>query len=94
MSRPLFWILLSAEGILSVLTAVLYGLDKRYAVKKKRRIRERTLLLFTWLFGAPGALVGLSVFRHKTQKPRFVFSAAAGFFLQAALLIAVFFLGW
>lgn len=86
----LFWILLVAEAVLSVMTAILYGLDKIYAKNGHRRIRERTLLLFTWLFGAPGALIGIGLFRHKSKHPQFVFSAVAGFFLQAAILIAAF----
>ena len=85
---PVFWALLCAEGIGSLISAVLYGLDKIRAKRRMRRIRERTLLLATWLFGAPGALVGLAVFRHKTQHPVFVISAAAAFFLQAGLLVA------
>ena len=86
----LFWILLAAEAVLSVVTAVLYGLDKVYAKSGHRRIRERTLLLFTWLFGAPGALVGIGLFRHKSKHPQFVLSAVLGFFLQAGLLVVAF----
>ena len=84
----IFWILLAVEGAMSLLTAILYAVDKGLSKTKKRRIRERTLLLCTWLFGAPGALVGLAVFRHKTKHPQFVLSAVFGFFLQAAILIA------
>lgn len=88
----LFWILLAAEGLMSLATAVLYGADKLRAKAGKRRIRERTLLLCTWLFGAPGALIGIGLFRHKSKHPQFVVSAVLGFFLQAAAIAAAFLL--
>ena len=75
----LFWILLIAEAVLSVVTAILYGLDKVYAKNGHRRIRERTLLLFTWLFGVTGSLIGIGLFRHKLKHPQFVISAVVGF---------------
>ena len=45
----------------------LYGIDKRKAIKEKRRISEKTLLL--WGVVAPfGGLIGMRCFRHKTKK--------------------------
>ncbi len=55
------WLLL-ASGI----TLALFGFDKRAATLGRRRIRERTLLLWALVGGWPGALIGQRVFRHKT----------------------------
>ena len=48
----------------------LYWIDKRLAVRKRRRIPERTLL---WAAAvAPfGALAGMFLFHHKTRKTKF-----------------------
>lgn len=55
---------------MSVGSFFLFGADKRRAVRGAFRIRERTLL-WTALFGAPGALFAMYLFRHKTRKPLF-----------------------
>lgn len=50
---------------------IVYGIDKLKAVKGKWRISERTLLLFAVFGGSAGALAGMFLFRHKTQKAKF-----------------------
>jgi len=47
-------------------------LDKRKAIKRRRRISESTLLALAFLLGAPGVLIAMPVFRHKTKKPLFL----------------------
>jgi hypothetical protein len=59
-------------ALLSVLAIVLYGLDKRAALKGQRRVPERTLHLIGLAGGWPGALLARHLFRHKTAKPAFV----------------------
>ncbi|WP_238786902.1 DUF1294 domain-containing protein [Ferrimonas lipolytica] len=56
---------------ISLLTLLLYGLDKQKAIKQHRRVPESTLHLFALLFGWPGALAGRQMFRHKTVKQPF-----------------------
>jgi len=48
----------------------MYGIDKHKAVHGKWRISERMLLAGA-VIGAPGALAGMLLFRHKIRKPRF-----------------------
>lgn len=50
---------------------VLYGADKSYAKKNKRRIPEKVLLFWAWIGGSVGAFLGMRIFHHKTQKPKF-----------------------
>ena len=50
---------------------IMYGLDKRAAVKGFRRISEFSLHLLALLGGWPAAFVAQSVFHHKTRKPAF-----------------------
>jgi len=62
----MYWIY-SAVGI-NLLAFLIMGYDKRQAEKNKRRISEKTLLLFAFFLGGPGICLGMYVFRHKTQK--------------------------
>lgn len=55
----------------SVVSAGLYWWDKRAAGKERRRVSERTLLLWGLLGGWPGSLWARRQFRHKTQKQPF-----------------------
>lgn len=67
--------------VVSVATFVVYGLDKRAALRGQWRTRERTLHLLELAGGWPGALVAQRVFRHKTHDSgfRLVFFAIIGF---------------
>ena len=57
--------------IVNVVTFILYGIDKRKAVKKAWRIPEVTLILFAAIGGSAGALLGMFVWHHKTRKWKF-----------------------
>lgn len=70
LSAPLAIYLLSTVAC-SLIVFVLYGIDKRQAVREKSRISERTLHAFSVLGGWPGAHLARGFFRHKTQKMSF-----------------------
>ena len=53
--------------VLSFITFLAYGIDKRKAVKDKKRISEKKLLLMSIFGGAIGGLIGMKTFRHKTM---------------------------
>lgn len=57
--------------VINVITFLIYGIDKQKAKKDKWRVPERVLFLFSFLGGSIGALSGMKVFRHKTQKWKF-----------------------
>jgi uncharacterized membrane protein YsdA (DUF1294 family) len=58
-------------AVMSLVSFIAYGLDKRRAVNGGRRVSERTLHLMAFLGGWPGAWIGQRQFRHKTQKVSF-----------------------
>jgi len=60
-------------SILNIIAFAAFGIDKYLAVKKYRRISEKTLLRLAVFGGSVGAMAGRSVFRHKTQKFKGVF---------------------
>lgn len=61
---------ISVYTILNIFVMLVYLLDKHKAVEGKWRIKETTLL-FLGFIGAWGAVAGMKLFHHKTQKPRF-----------------------
>ena len=56
---------------MSVIAFLLYGLDKYKAIHHRWRIPEQTLILAALAGGAPGALLGMRTFHHKTRKWKF-----------------------
>ena len=71
--------------MLSFFTFLLYWVDKRNAIKGRRRISERTLQIFSLLGGWPGALLAQQTFRHKTQKRPFIFVLWLGIFINTGI---------
>lgn len=60
--------LLIGYAIMSLLTLFAYLSDKRRAKKHRWRKSESSLLFLGFLGGAVGALLGMTIFRHKTRK--------------------------
>ena len=54
----------------SIITFVLFGVDKSRAINHRWRIRESTLLIAS-SFGGIGGLMGMLIFHHKTRKWKF-----------------------
>lgn len=79
--------------VVNVASFGLFGWDKKAAEAGVRRIPERTLLLVAALGGTPGAFLGQSKFRHKTQKQPFKAQLFAIVVAQIAL-ISTYFSGW
>ena len=68
----------------NLITFLLYGIDKYKAKKNHWRISEKTLLL--WGVFAPfGGILGMKIFRHKTQKAKFTIILAVGCILHILL---------
>lgn len=80
-----FYIVLLLFSVLSILTLLLYGIDKWRAKRRLWRIRESTLLGLGFLGGAVGALLGMELFRHKTKHWYFWAANLFGLLWQAAL---------
>jgi uncharacterized membrane protein YsdA (DUF1294 family) len=78
--------------VISLITFVQYGWDKRQARKQKRRIPEKRLHLLALAGGTPGALLGQLAFRHKTQKKRFRIVFWGTVMLQAAVIVGILYL--
>jgi uncharacterized membrane protein YsdA (DUF1294 family) len=70
-------------AIVSLILCIYMYIDKERAKKKEWRISERTLFMLAVFGGAIGGVLGMYLFRHKTQNNKFAF----GFPLLAAIQI-------
>ena len=77
--------------VMSVITFIVFGVDKWKARNDKWRTPESTLFLLAIFGGSIGALVGMQIFRHKTQHWSFRLGIPLILMLQAAVLIWYFF---
>ena len=82
----LIYVCLILECVMSLAAYITYAVDKRRAIKDEWRIRERTLLLLSFFFGAPGAYLAMRRKRHKTRHWKFRILVPLCLILQAALM--------
>ncbi|MBE6895492.1 MAG: DUF1294 domain-containing protein [Ruminococcaceae bacterium] len=80
---PIYW------GIINLITFIVFGIDKLAAIKNRSRIKIVTLLGLSFIGGAVGGLLGMYIFRHKTQKDYFTVGIPLMIVMQA---IVIFFL--
>ncbi len=64
------WVILF-ELVMSLVAFILYGVDKRKAVKGAYRISEACLISLAVFGGALGAFLAMALFRHKTKHVKF-----------------------
>ncbi len=83
------YVCLAAMLVMSAVLFCLMGVDKRLAVMHRRRVSEKMLFIFAALFGAPGGLLGMYVFRHKTKHWYFRWGFAL---LTAAQCVIIYFI--
>ena len=70
--------------IINIISFILYGIDKRCAVKGKWRISEATLLGVAFLGGSIGAWAGMQLFCHKTKHWQFKILVPVFLLMQVA----------
>lgn len=82
------WLLLAGYVLaMSLVAFCAMGADKRRAKKEMWRISEKTLFLLALLGGSIGSILGMKVFRHKTQHWYFKIGMPVILILQIALVI-------
>ncbi len=79
----LFW---GYTLILTAVTFLTYANDKRKARKNLWRTPESTLLLLAFIGGAVGALLGMTLCRHKIRKAKFYLTVPLLAVLQIAFI--------
>lgn len=71
--------------VMSLIAFILFLRDKKLSQKSLIRIKEKTLLGFTAMGGALGALLGSILGHHKTNKIYFAITIIFSLILQAAV---------
>lgn len=72
--------------LLNLITFIVFGYDKQLAKNRKNRISERSLFLLLFFGGIIGGILGMLVFRHKTNKKSFKLVVFSIVILQLTLL--------
>ena len=81
--------LLSYLAAISVVSIIVTTADKTKAIKHRRRIRERTLLILSALGGSVAMLITMLLIRHKTRHLKFMVGIPVIILAQAAVAFAV-----
>ena len=91
----MIYVILTAAVLLwNLIVFALYAIDKRRAAKRQWRISEATLITCAFLMGGIGALLGMSVLRHKTQHLKFKLLVPVAIVSNIAVLVAtLYFMG-
>jgi uncharacterized membrane protein YsdA (DUF1294 family) len=77
-------------GIINLIAVILALLDKRAANRRRRRVKERTLLLVSFLGGSIAMLLTMLSIRHKTKKAKFMLGIPVIIALQLIAAAAIF----
>ena len=79
--------------LLSIITFIAYGVDKKKAKDGKWRTKEKTLLLLSFLGGAFGGYPAMLIFRHKTKGEHWYFTAVnlLGLVIHIVLMLLLIF---
>ena len=58
--------------IINMASFVFFYIDKQKAIKDRWRVKESTLHILGFMGGILGSLLAMTVFHHKTKKPKFL----------------------
>lgn len=75
--------------VINIFTFSVYGADKRRAQSGRWRVPERTLLGLAVIGGSLGAWLGMKIFHHKTQKPKFYIGVRIILLIHVILLMVI-----
>ena len=75
--------------IINLLTFIIWGYDKFRATFQQWRVPEKTLTLLIILGGGLGALLGITVFRHKSRKLQYKILSMAFICVHITLFVYV-----
>ncbi len=80
--------------VMSLITFILFGVDKWKAVHQRWRVPEATLLWCSFLMGGLGGLLGMFTFHHKIRKTKFRVLVPLFTLMQLAIFGYIAWKGW
>ena len=75
--------------VITIVTFLVYGIDKWKAKQGSWRISEATLLILAIIGGSIGALLGMKVWHHKTMHKKFKYGLPLILLVQTALIYLI-----
>lgn len=75
--------------VITIVTFLVYGIDKWKAKQGSWRISEATLLILAVIGGSIGALLGMRVWHHKTMHKKFKYGLPLILLVQIALIYLI-----
>lgn len=75
--------------VINLITFTAFGADKLFAIKKRSRISERTLLLLSFVGGSVGGLTAMYIFWHKVRKLKFTLAVPLMLILHVAAFLYI-----
>lgn len=84
-----FKLLLIYMIFVNVVTFLVYGVDKLKAKQSRWRISENALIALALIGGSIGALLGMYLWRHKTQHKKFKYGVPVILVLQIVLIVVL-----
>lgn len=91
-NRVIFYVIAGYIVFMNVTAFFMFGIDKKRAKKRGKRISEKSLMRVCFWGGALGAMLGMSIFAHKTKHKKFSISIPVMFVIQ--LILFSFLLGF
>ena len=75
--------------VITIVTFLVYGIDKWKAKQGSWRISEATLLILAVIGGSIDALLGMKVWHHKTMHKKFKYGLPLILLVQIALIYLI-----
>lgn len=75
-------------GLVSLVSVIVTAHDKRAAMKNRRRVPERTLIMLSIIGGSVAMYMTMQMIRHKTRHAKFMIGIPIIMILQLAAVIA------
>jgi uncharacterized membrane protein YsdA (DUF1294 family) len=75
--------------VITIVTFLVYGIDKWKAKQGSWRISEASLLILAVIGGSIGALLGMKVWHHKTMHKKFKYGLPLILLAQIALIYLI-----
>lgn len=84
-AAPMFWFAIIL--FFNLMCFIMFGIDKRAAVKHGMRTPEALLIACSLLVSATGSFIGMIAFNHKTAKPLFYLTVPVLAVLQILVVV-------
>lgn len=76
--------------IINIISFFTFGIDKSKSEKDKWRIKESTMIILSVFGGSSGGIIGMIIFKHKTNKKKFYIGIPVIFLINKIVELFIF----